>query len=216
MSSIILFDSVKGGVGKSTLLAQFAVTLARQHHIAIMDCDPQGSIQKWAIRRFSNEKYPQNFDLLEADLDFLKSLKKTKEYDYILVDSAGADTETGRAILAFTDIVISPLQPTQSALDTIPAHNQILTGILEYNPNIKVYYLLNDCATHHLDNEAKDAKNALLAFLRNKPIGTVVEQFIYTRKPLKTTYATGSSCFDLRKSKSAIEIENVIKSVLGE
>lgn len=40
MNSIVLFDSVKGGVGKSTLLAQFAVALSqKKYNVAIMDCD---------------------------------------------------------------------------------------------------------------------------------------------------------------------------------
>lgn len=214
MGSIILFDSVKGGVGKSTLLAQFAVYLAKSHNIAVMDCDPQGSIEKWAIRRFSNNAESKDFDLLEANLEFLDESKDN--YDYILVDSAGADTETGRALLVLSDIVISPVQPTQAAIDTVPYHSEILSKALSFNPNMKAYYLINDCSTHHLDGEANETKNELKAFLEGKNIATVIEQFIYSRKPLKTSYANGSSCFDLRKNKSASEITNAIKLILGE
>ena len=68
MGHIVLFDSVKGGVGKSTLLAQFAVGLGQKYNVAVMDCDPQKSVETWAIRRFSGVQYEKNFSILEADL----------------------------------------------------------------------------------------------------------------------------------------------------
>ena len=54
MGKIVLFDSVKGGVGKSTLLVQFVCAMAKTKKIAAMDCDPQGSLEKWAFLRFNN------------------------------------------------------------------------------------------------------------------------------------------------------------------
>ena len=41
MAKLILFNSIKGGVGKSTLAAQTAVFLTDFGRVAIMDCDPQ-------------------------------------------------------------------------------------------------------------------------------------------------------------------------------
>ena len=78
MGKIVLFDSVKGGVGKSTLLIQFVCAMAKTKKIAVMDCDPQGSIENWAVRRFNNFQ-SLDFDMLEADLSFLTENKK--EYD---------------------------------------------------------------------------------------------------------------------------------------
>ncbi|MDG2957039.1 ParA family protein [Bisgaard Taxon 10/6] len=213
MGSIVLFDSVKGGVGKSTLLAQFAVGLSQNFKVAVMDCDPQQSIETWAVRRFSNEKFSHNFSLLEADIEALSSYKK--QFDFVLIDSAGADTETGRELLLMADVIISPLQATQAALDTVPKHFEVIEQVAVFNPKIKVFYLLNDCSTHAKDREADEAKNLLADFLKGKNLVKLIPDVIYSRKVLKTSYSNGGSCFDLGKNKSKDEILNVIGQIFG-
>ncbi|MFQ0972226.1 ParA family protein [Gilliamella sp. BG6] len=215
MGSIILFDSVKGGVGKSTLLAQFSVALGSKFNIAIMDCDPQKSVENWAIRRLSSEKYEKNFSLLEANLKYLEKLQQ--EFDFILVDSAGADTETGRELLLLANIVISPLQPTQASLDTVSIHYEILEQAMNLNPAIKAFYLLNDCSTHFKDNETYEAEKELKEFLAlNKNRARIVHNYIYSRKLLKTSYSDGGTCFDMGKNKSKDEIKNAINFIFSE
>jgi chromosome partitioning protein len=215
MGTIILFDSVKGGVGKSTLLAQFSVALGNRFSIAIMDCDPQKSTENWAIRRFNNKKYKKNFSILEANLKHLE--KHQQEFDFILIDSAGADTETGRELLLLANIVISPLQPTQASLDTVSIHYEILEQAITLNPTIKAFYLLNDCSTHFKDNEANEAGKELEIFLNlNKNQAKIIRDFIYSRKLLKTSYSDGGTCFDTGKNKSRDEIKNVINFIFSE
>lgn len=214
MNSIVLFDSVKGGVGKSTLLAQFAVALSqKKYNVAIMDCDPQKSVETWAIRRFTGAVYPSDFSVLEADIEALENHKQ--DYDFILIDSAGADTETGRELLLLADIVISPLQPTQAALDTIPLHYAILEEVFLGNDRLDVFYLLNDCATHARDQEKIEASIEINSFLAEKS-ATLIPHFIYSRKLLKTSYSNGGTCFDSGKNKSKDEITKVIDMIFSE
>ena len=209
MGKIVLFDSVKGGVGKSTLLVQFVCAMAKTKKIAAMDCDPQGSLENWAIRRFNN------FQSLEADLSFLTENKK--EYDYIFVDSAGADNEIGRELFSMVDIIISPLQPTTAAFDTIPIHSKIVNESIEFNPNLELFYLLNECSTHSKDQEANDTYSNLCQFIEST-YGKrfhVVPNFVFDRKVLKTSYGVGLSCFDGRKNKSKDEITSIISFIFG-
>ncbi len=214
MGVLVLFDSVKGGVGKSTLLAQFSVALGAKYDVAVMDCDPQKSIETWAIRRFSGVDYEKNFSILEADIEALE--KHKEEFDFILIDSAGADTETGRQLLLSVDLVISPLQPTQAALDTVPLHYEVLEQALAFNPKLKAFYLLNDCSTHAKDHEAEDARAMLNDFLAEQSVVKVLPDFIYSRKLLKTSYSNGGTCFDLGKNKSKDEIQQVINAIFSE
>ncbi|OBX47009.1 ParA family protein [Haemophilus haemolyticus] len=107
----ILFNSIKGGVGKSTLVAQTAVFLTDFGRVAIMDCYPQQTLNRWVMRRNeAGENFQRKFSLLPSDLDF--SSKNLNQFDYVVIDSAGIDSKTGRKALLNKDFVISPLKPS--------------------------------------------------------------------------------------------------------
>ena len=169
---------------------------------------------------------PSNINLSGAEIELLDMEKRearlkdclnlvADRYDFILIDSAGADTETGRELLLLADIVISPLQPTQAALDTIPLHYAILEEVILGNDRLDVFYLLNDCATHARDQEKIEASIEINSFLAEKS-ATLIPHFIYSRKLLKTSYSNGGTCFDSGKNKSKDEITKVIDMIFSE
>lgn len=212
MGKIVLFDSIKGGVGKSTLSVQFIIAIKQAQKVAIMDCDPQNSVNKWVYRRHIN-LLEKGFDPLESNLDFL--IESRNNYDYIIVDSAGADTETGRKLLILADYVVSPLQPTEASFDTVLEHNSIVQEAKKYNQKMKSFYVLNDCSTHSKDKEAAEFLGTLMKFKNDKTIvSDVVPHLISSRKILKSSYGKGETCFDGRKNKSRDEIQAVINYIL--
>ena len=133
-----------------------------------------------------------------------------------MIDSAGVDNEIGRELLLLADIMISPLQPTQAALDTVPLHYDVLKQALEGNPTLRAFYLLTDCSTHAKDHEAVDSKMMLDEFLTEDSIVKVIPTFIYSRKLLKTSYSNGGTCFDVGKNKSKDEIQQIIDMIFSE
>lgn len=213
MGKIILFDSIKGGVGKSTLTVQVVVAMVKQaKKVAVMDCDPQNSVNKWVYRRHTGG-LEKGFEPLEPNLDFL--VESRNSYDYIIVDSAGADTETGRRLLLLADYVVSPLQPTEAALDTVLDHNNIINEAKKHNKKMLSFYVLNDCSTHSKDKEAAESLEMLLQFKKNKEIvSDVVPQLIYSRKILKSSFGKGETCFDSKANKARDEIQSVIDYIL--
>lgn len=226
MGKIILFDSIKGGVGKSTLVAQFAVALSEKKRVALFDADPQESILDWEKARKAYFEAQGNMELgfrnlavLSSSLDELRDLKKS--FDYVLVDSAGADTKTGRALLLEADIVVCPIQPTQIALNTVLKHSGLLVEASKINPHLRVFYLLNGCSVHSKDREAVETFNSLLelsAFLTKSAENALniqcVKQFVFDRKLLKTSFGLGLTCFDGKNNKSREEIANCLSEIL--
>ena len=58
MGSVIAVAQQKGGSGKTMLTAQFAVALAVQARVALLDIDPQGSLTAWGKLRAQARKRP--------------------------------------------------------------------------------------------------------------------------------------------------------------
>ena len=161
MTKFVLFNSIKGGVGKSTLAAQTAVFLADFGRVSVMDCDPQQNLNRWLMRRNeAGETFQKKISPLPTDLDF--SSKKLNQFDFVVIDSAGVDSKTGRKALLNADYLISPLKPSQADLASV-----------------------------------------------------VIDEVVFERKILRTSFSEGGSCFELKNNKSAKEIGTILTKILG-
>lgn len=210
MTKFILFNSIKGGVGKSTLAAQTAIYLARLGRVAVMDCDPQQNLNRWAIRRAeASEFFQEKISVLPIDLDF--SSENLNQFNFIIIDSAGVDSQTGRKVLLNAHYLISPLKPSQADLDTILDHDDIIRQAKDINKNLRSFYLLNMVSTHHKDKEREDTLKELK---EADLVSCVLDDVVFERKLLRTSFSGGGTCFDIKNSKSAEEIELILKRVL--
>lgn len=218
MAKIILFDSIKGGVGKSTLAAQFAVYLLKKgKKIAVFDGDSQQSLGYWSIRRNHSEKPLEKITVIDSS-EPMRINEMSKQLDYIIADSAGVDSQIGRYLLSIADVVVSPLNPKQSSIDTIAKHNKILNeAILARKSKFQSFYVLNMCSTHSWDKKRMDSLNFLNAKKQAKQIiSDVIQTPIYQRELLDTTFSDGETCFDKKYSnKSKTELSLVINKILG-
>lgn len=103
---VISFLNSKGGTGKTTLSIAIATFLARcGFRVALVDCDPQGSIRNW---------YDENkckFDVFEAGSDKdIYSIKKTlKQYQYVVIDGAAVAAAISAAAVMVSDVVLIPV-----------------------------------------------------------------------------------------------------------
>lgn len=164
MAKFILFNSIKGGVGKSTLAAQTAVFLAGFGRVAVMDCDPQQNLNRWLMRR----------------------------------------NEAG-------EIFQRKISPLPADLDTVLDHDDIIRQAKMINKKMHAFYLLNMCSTHHKDSEKDDTLNVLKAA---DLASVVLDDVIFERKILRTSFSEGGSCFELKNNKSAKEIETILTKIL--
>lgn len=176
-----------------------------------MDCDPQQNLNRWLMRRNeAGETFQKKISPLPTDLDF--SSKNLNQFDFVVIDSAGVDSKTGRKALLNADYLISPLKPSQADLDTILDHDDIIRQAKTINKKMHAFYLLNMCSTHHKDSE----KNDTLTELKAADLASVVlDEVVFERKILRTSFSEGGSCFELKNNKSAKEIGTILTKILG-
>lgn len=211
---VIMFNSIKGGVGKSTLAAQFVAYLSHKSNVGVIDADPQKTLSTWAERRAEfSENNMRNITVLPLHFDFSN---ENLSLDYIVIDSTGIDSEIGRRMLLEADVVISPLRPSQADIDTILTHYNLIQEAKQYNPKIELYYLLNACSTNWRDKERKDALS-ILNYLKNNEFSDakVIEKAVFDRAVLRSSFSEGLSCFDVKENKSKRDIKDVLDVILG-
>ena len=74
------------------------------------------------------------------------------------------------------------------------------------------FYLLNMCSTHHKDSEKNDTLTELKAA---DLVSVVLDEVVFERKILRTSFSEGGSCFELKNNKSAKEIGTILTKILG-
>jgi chromosome partitioning protein len=111
MSQIIAIANQKGGTGKSTTAVHLAYYLAIQqgHKILLIDADSQSSSSQWLHNLEKSISFKAIYD---KDQLFEEIPQLAKHYDYLVIDGpAGRLDDETKAILAWTDLVVVPIQP---------------------------------------------------------------------------------------------------------
>ena len=107
---IICAATEKGGPGKSTLLTNLAVTLAKRDlKVLLVDLDPQRTSRTWGLMRQQQHA---------GELGHIESIylegphiipKLSMDYDITLIDTSARDDETTREAILISDLALVAL-----------------------------------------------------------------------------------------------------------
>ena len=113
MGRVIAVAQQKGGSGKTMLAAQFAVALAEDASVAVLDIDPQGSLTIWGKLRANAPKAAQTLTIatisgwrLANEVERLKAA-----HDFVLIDTPPVIDSDARRAIRGADLVLIPLNP---------------------------------------------------------------------------------------------------------
>lgn len=214
---IILIASQKGGAGKTTIATNLAAKLAIDSDVLLLDADRQPSATEWCIERKENHpKRPrvncvQRYDDIDDTLDDLKD-----RYEYIVVDTPGKDSIEMRSAMLVADIIIIPVRPSQTDLNTIPVVSRIINQSKKINPNVKVFGLLTMASTNSQVKEIKEATEFFLDF----PSIPLLDVVISDRKIYRDNMSEGLSVVETGNlsdsaAKAKEEINLLYKGIVG-
>lgn len=216
---IILVGSNKGGTGKTTTATNLATAfLINGYKVLLCDSDKQQSLLQWNSIRKSDDNLSQ-FDLITLYGEDLNKLQQYKsQYDYIIVDVAGRNSEELLRGLAFCDVFITPIQSTQFDLNTLIPLNGKIEQLKGYNTNLlNKCFVLHSRATTNIFIKHKERLD-VEAFVNELPGFKLLKSSISERKIYKDAVSQGKAVFDDggMNDKAVNEIFDLITEIIGE
>lgn len=207
-AKIITFANQKGGVGKTTILINLAVSFANANQkVLIIDTDQQGSVLDW--KELQDEHANLNIDVLTTT-DIVKYVKEnTSKYDFIFIDSQGKMQQNELKNITVSDLVIIPLELNQINLSAV-AETAHFANKLKDEKKIKAYFLLNKVLVQ--TKTTSDTFKGFKSALDDYGLDTL-DSYIGNRSVYANSYAIGS-VFDTDNYQAKNEILNLKNEIM--
>ena len=122
---IIAVVAEKGGVGKTTLALDLAVTATRKgHSVAVLDVDQQATASKWTDRRSEDRPWvvPTHASRIAASIEQARG----QGVDFIVIDTPPHSSTEAAEAARRADVVVAPVEPHLFALETMSKLGDLL------------------------------------------------------------------------------------------
>ena len=137
---VISFVNHKGGVGKSLLAVHLAVWEKEQgKSVALIDADANRQSSKWAKKAELEIEIKTVFEPKEA-LFVIK--KASQDFDIVVADGAGGDSEINRLLILRSDVVFVPCCPSEQDLDATMGEIEVIKEIQDARGGLPRAYLV--------------------------------------------------------------------------
>lgn len=205
MAIIFTIANRKGGVGKTTLATNLAVALSNKGKTLLVDADDQRSAYNW--NEYRTDKL-NSIAVLENLSDTLEPLNN--DYDFILIDVAGRDSQIFREALLISDKLIVPTQASILDLELLPYIADKIAQAHKSNPELKAYIVINRASANPKNNEVAEARK----FIADYPIYKLLNTVIHDRKQFHDAIIEGLSVAEMGSSKAHDELNRFLIEVL--
>lgn len=156
---ILTVGGIKGGAGKSMITVNLTVArYLRNKKILLVDADDQGTTGDWSEHRM-NLGNPTSWTTVRFKNNSIGTeiLKMTPNYDDVIIDCGGRDTNSLRAALVISDIFLVPFQPKSFDIWTIHQVAGLINEARIYNNKLIAYAFINCAGSRGNDNEDAQA-----------------------------------------------------------
>ena len=131
MTVVIAAINGKGGAGKTTTLMNIAGEYAlRGGRVAMIDMDARNNLMKWWTDSQEKDSQPEGIEVYshKTARGFEHWMQENASaFDQVLIDTPGEDTSIVDPVIASSDLVISPIQPSKrEVLGAIDSFENVL------------------------------------------------------------------------------------------
>jgi chromosome partitioning protein len=182
----IAFLTQKGGAGKTSLAASFAVAAAHAGETVIaLDLDPQASLLRWGKYREATNA-PNKVIVEPLERERLPHLRTILEglagagFTLAIFDIAGSDSAAARFVTEVADICLLPTRPTHLDVAVTAA-----TFRAVFLAKRKAAFVLNQCPPTFRSSRSREAAKDLAS------VGALAEPMLSARVDFQDAMAKG-------------------------
>ena len=187
---ILTVGNVKGGVGKTTLAVNIAISRALAgRDVLLVDGDEQGTAAAFTDLRAAALGAPGYTAVILQGAALRTQVRQlASKYDDIVIDVGGRDTGSLRAALTVADTLLIPVQPRTFDVWSVEQMAELVREARAINERLRALAVLNAADAAGKDNDeaaaALAAADGLAWALRTAAAaGRSVVETVRTRKP---------------------------------
>ena len=193
---IVIAGGIKGGSGKTTVATNLAIIRAAQgRDVLLIDADDQETSTDFTALR--NEVLPEGAGYTGIKLSGAAvrtdTLKLSKKYDDIIIDTGGRDTTSQRAALSIADVILVPFVPRSFDVWTLEKVSKLVAEMRSANPTLKAYAFINRADPRGQDN------NEAAEIIRDTEELSFIETPLGSRKAFCNAAAQGLAVTELKQ-----------------
>jgi chromosome partitioning protein len=205
--SILTIGNLKGGVGKTTLAVNLAITLANAKRDVLL-IDAEGTALAFTDLRTTAKGQPGYTAVALHGANIRTQVRQlAPKYSDIVIDIGGEDaTGSLRAALTVADTVLIPVKPRSFDLWRTEQTAALVTEAREINDALRAVAVLNEADPQGKDNQAAIDALADLSALEIAPV------MIGRRKAFPNAAALGLSVLEYHDDpKASDEMRQLVK-----
>jgi chromosome partitioning protein len=215
-AKIISVAQAKGGVGKSTICANLAVTFSHSGKVLMIDCDPpQFSLSAWfSVRRELYEDTGLHHEQAATPAQLIGLIEKNRDsFDFILIDGAPHISPMVRAMLLVSNLVLVPLAPSSVEIWSFETFENLLSKAQQINKHLKAKICWNRVRKRVKSSEA------IIQSVDNESKLTALKNKLSFRVAYMDSFAEGCSVYEWTDPVASAEIwslSSAIKRVMNK
>lgn len=214
---ITVVASLKGGSGKSTVVFNLAVWLAKSGRgVTTFDLDPQATLSD-VIDVRNEEGFQPTIAVRGVSDDVATDLEHCRaEFDEVLVDVGTADFASLKQAVGIADQIIIPVPPSQADIWSTQRFLSIVNESVSLSTRTtlpRLVCFVNRADTHHAVRESDEAEAALATLPGIELLRTRLRQRTVFRRSL----SEGVAVFELEPtSKGTLEFFELATALYGK